>query len=184
MNLTAPELAQATGARLDRAERMLPHLLEAMPAYDIDTPARAAAFLAQIGHESGGLRWLVELWGPTPTQLRYEGRADLGNTRPGDGFRFRGRGLIQTTGRHNYTRLRDRLRAKLGPDVPDFEGDPDRLAEPKWAAWSACDFWGMRGLNALADAGDFATLTRRINGGFTGMDDRLARWDQAKQVLA
>ncbi len=68
----------------------------------INTPARAAAFLAQVGHESGQLRYLREIWGPTPAQVRYEGRADLGNAQPGDGKRFMGRGLIQITGRKNY----------------------------------------------------------------------------------
>lgn len=96
--MNAQELARATGARIDRATAYLQAIEEAMGEFQIDTPERQAAFLAQIGHESGGLHWLVELWGPTPAQERYEHRADLGNTRPGDGYRFRGRGLIQTRG--------------------------------------------------------------------------------------
>jgi putative chitinase len=100
--MTPQDLARATGARIDRATEWLPHIQAAMDEFDINTPQRQAAFLAQIGHESGGLHWVTEIWGPTETQRRYEGRADLGNTEPGDGVRFKGRGLIQTTGRANY----------------------------------------------------------------------------------
>ena len=118
-----------------------------------------------------------------PAQGRYEGRADLGNTKPGDGFRFRGRGLIQVTGRANHAAARDRLRARFGGGVPDFEELPDRLAEPQWAALSAGDFWDRHGLNALADAGDFMRITKAINGGTNGYADRVARLETAKSVL-
>lgn len=190
MILTLQALASATGARIDRAQLYLPHLTAAMGEYRIDTPARAAAFLAQIGHESGGLRWTTELWGPTAAQSRYEGRSDLGNTQPGDGYRFRGHGLIQTTGRSNHARVRDRLRLRLGNRVPDFEAEPEELAMPEWAAWSAADYWDMRGLNVLADAGDFEAISARVNGRNrqTGMPngwaDRLARYETAQAVLA
>jgi putative chitinase len=102
MTITAEQLARATGAQISRAKEFLPHISAAMQQYDITTPARQCAFLAQIGHESGGLRYTKELWGPTPVQMRYEGRLELGNTEPGDGRRFMGRGLIQITGRANY----------------------------------------------------------------------------------
>lgn len=185
MELTIDQISYACGSNLPRAQTWSPYLAEAMAMYAIDTPERAAAFLAQIGHESGGLRFVVELWGPTPAQARYEGRADLGNVRPGDGFRFRGRGLIQTTGRANYARVRDRLAEKLPDlDVPDFESDPDELAQCRWAALSAADYWDMKGLNELADTGDFEHITRRINGGLNGQADRLAKWERAKEVLA
>jgi putative chitinase len=189
--LTLQQVASACGARIDRAQMFLPHLQAAMTAYEIDTPARAAAFLAQIGHESGGLRWTTELWGPTVAQSGYEGRRDLGNVQPGDGFKFRGHGLIQTTGRANHAKVRDRLRARLGgARVPDFEADPEALAGPEWAAWSAADYWNMRRLNALADTGDFEAISARVNGRnrATGMpngwEDRLARYSTAQQVLA
>jgi putative chitinase len=183
--MTPAELAQATGARIDRATNFLEHIEAAMAVFQINTAARQAAFLAQIGHESGGLHWTVEIWGPTIAQSNYEGRADLGNTQPGDGFKYRGRGLIQTTGRNNYQRTRDSLRMQFPDDgVPDFEADPEQLALPHWAAFSAADYWDDHDLNALADVGDFMRITRRINGGLNGYDQRLALFEAAKEVLA
>lgn len=183
--MTPQQLSSATGARIDRAQEWQPAIDAAMAAYDISTPARQAAFLAQIGHESGGLHWLVEIWGPDAAQIGYEGRADLGNVCTGDGSLFRGRGLLETTGRANYVRVRDRLRAKL-PDqqVPDFELHPELLATAPWAALSAADFWDEHGLNALADAGDFMTISRRVNGGLNGYADRLALFEKAKEALS
>lgn len=154
-----------------------------MGIFAIDSPQRIAAFLAQIAHESGRLVYVRELWGPTPAQLRYEGRADLGNTQTGDGFRYRGRGLIQTTGRANYAATRDGL-VQFVPLVPDFEATPEMLEAPKWAALSAGWFWYAHGLNDLADGDQFMTITRRINGGTNGYADRVALWDGAKAVLA
>jgi putative chitinase len=184
MTPTLDMLAAALGCPVSRVAPFSEHLLAACDAYAINTPARLAAFLAQIGHESGSLRFVREVWGPTPAQARYEGRADLGNVQPGDGQRYCGRGLVQTTGRSNYVALRNRLRVRLGPDVPDFEAQPDALEQPRWAAWSAADYWGWRKLNELADAGDFEAITRRINGGLNGQADRLARWERAKAALA
>lgn len=135
-----------------------------MGLYDIDTAKRQAYFLAQIGHESGGLLYTSELWGPTPTQTRYEGRADLGNTQPGDGSRYRGHGLLQVTGRANHARARDRLRAKF-PDVPDFEAYPALLAQPPWAAYSAADFWQAHDLNTWADMDSVDGVSDLINRG-------------------
>lgn len=132
----------------------------------ITTPARTAAFVAQLAHESAGFRYLEELWGPTPAQSRYEGRADLGNGRPGDGYRYRGRGWIQLTGRHNYRKFGSLLGL-------DLEGQPDLAARPDVAARLAAAYWTDRGLNAYADAGDFREITRRINGGFNGLADRM-----------
>ena len=180
--MTPQQLCDATGCIPERAQLFAAHLAEACRLYDIDTPARQAAFLAQIAHESGTLRWCREIWGPTPAQSRYEGRADLGNTRPGDGRRYCGRGLIQTTGRANYQQARDKLR-RMVDGVPDFEATPEELERPRWAALSAAEYWASHGCNALADAGDFERITRRINGGLNGHDDRKARWERAKAVL-
>jgi putative chitinase len=192
--MTPQELAKATGARIDRAAEFLPHIEGAMAAYYIDlTPARKAMFLANVGHESGGLHYMVEIWGPTETQRRYEGRADLGNTQPDDGFNFRGRGAFETTGRFNYANVRDRLRAKFPDlDVPDFEQEPEKLAEPQWACLAAADFADREGLNAVADAGDFDTYCDLINRGHktravgdaNGYAERLALYQTGQAVLA
>ncbi len=141
-------------------------------------------FLSQTGHETQSLRFVVEQWDTeqVPAQLEYENNDNLGNTLPGDGFRFRGRGLIQTTGRANYRFARDRLR-KGGHRCPDFEQEPERLEEPQWAALSAADYWDMRRCNEAADAGNFELVTRLVNGGLNGLDDRLNRWERAKRVL-
>lgn len=163
--MTPKQIADATGCvSISRATVWATPILEAMAAYGIDTPLRRAAFLAQIGHESGGMQWPIEIWGPTKAQMKYEGRIDLGNTQPGDGKRFRGHGLMQITGRFNHRRMRDRLRKRF-PDrnVPDFGEVPEQLALPEWAALSAADFWDEHKLNRFADVGDFDTISDIIN---------------------
>jgi len=155
-----------------RAAVFLPALNEAMAGYGIDTPTRQAAFLAQVAHESGQLRYVREL----ASGEAYEGRADLGNTQPGDGMRFKGRGLIQITGRANYRACG----AALGLPLED---QPALLEQVGPACESAAWFWQSRGLNALADAGDFRLITRRINGGINGYADRLAALERAQGVL-
>lgn len=182
MKLDAALLVDALGCTRERAELFAAPLAAACERYGIDTPARLAAFIAQIGQESGSLRYVREIWGPTPAQARYEGRADLGNTQPGDGRRYKGRGLIQTTGRDNYRRLRERLRA-AGIACPDFEAEPEALEQPQWAALSAADYWDMRRINDAADAGDFDRVTKLVNGGLTAIEDRRARWERAKAAL-
>lgn len=175
--MTPKQLALATGARIDRATEYLPHLEAAMAEFHIDTPQRKAMFLAQIGHESGGLHWTVEIWGPTSAQSRYEGRKDLGNTRPGDGYKFRGRGLLQTTGRDNYRATGQALGV-------DLWATPELLGQPALAARSAAWFWSAKGLNEIADTGDNVRATKRINGGTNGLDDRQALYAGAMQVFA
>jgi putative chitinase len=177
MTLSPEDLARATNARLDRATVFAPVIEVAAPDFDITTPDRMAAFLAQVGHESGGLRWLTELWGPTPTQARYEGRSDLGNVFPGDGFKYRGRGLIQLTGRANYQRASTAL-------ATDFVNAPELVAQPEYAMRTAMWFWQCHGLNELADAGHFEKITRIINGGLNGQAERVALYDVAMEVLA
>lgn len=167
----------ATGLSGEMARAWYEHVRVACLEFGIVGPVRIAAFLAQVGHESGGFVYTRELWGPTAAQARYEGRADLGNTQPGDGFRFRGRGLIQITGRDNY----QRAAAGLGVDVV---ADPQLLEGRALAARSAAWWWKTHGCNQLADAGDFVALTKRINGGTNGLADRQARWDRAKKAIA
>ncbi len=184
MKLDADLLAAAIGCQRSRAALFSGPLDVACARYAIDTPIRMAMFLAQIGHETQSLRFVVEQWDTeqVPAQLEYENNDNLGNTLPGDGFRFRGRGLTQTTGRANYRHVRDRLR-KGGYRCPDFEQEPELLEEPQWAALSACDYWDMRKCNEAADAGNFEMVTRLVNGGLNGLDDRLNRWARAKRVL-
>ncbi|MBC8783597.1 glycoside hydrolase family 19 protein [Pseudomonas fluorescens] len=152
-------------------------LKTAMNRYGIVGTARVAAFIAQVGHESGQLRYVREIWGPTAQQLTYEGRADLGNTVKGDGSKFRGRGLIQITGRANYAACGEALGL-------DLVNNPELLEQPQHAAMSAAWFWSTRGLNTLADQGEFTKITRRINGGLTGKADRQELYDKALKVLA
>lgn len=174
--MTLTQLMECWGTSAARAGALVDALNEGFAQYEINTPVRAAAFLAQVGHESGRGRYLKELWGPTEAQKRYEGREDLGNTETGDGFRFRGRGLIQVTGRANYRRVG----AALGVDL---EAQPELLEQPYLAALSAAQWWSANGCNALADAGDFRLLTRRINGGYNGLADRMELWERCKKIL-
>ncbi len=156
-----------------RVDTFLPHLNAAMTEFNINSPKRKASFLAQVGHESGQLRYVKEL----ASGSAYEGRKDLGNTEPGDGVRFKGRGLIQITGRANY--------AKCGKALGhDLITNPQFLESPALACRSAAWFWFAHGLNELADAGDQVKVTRRINGGINGLADRLALFETAKQVFA
>lgn len=174
--MTPETLASCTGASLATAGKYAQPITDAMFEFGIIGPAREAAFLAQIGHESGGLKYATELWGPTDAQLRYEWRADLGNTQLGDGSRFRGRGLIQITGRSNYGQVSTALGV-------DYLTAPELLARPGDASRSAGWFWDSRNLNAYADSGDFVGLTRRINGGTNGLADRQRLWALAKTAL-
>ena len=139
---------------------------------EVNTPLRMAAFLAQVLHESGGFQWPQEL----SSGKEYEGRKDLGNVSPGDGERYKGRGLIQITGRFNYEKVSQAL---FGDSR--LEHEPETLATPELAVRSAYWFWNMRKLNALADAGEFEQITHRINGGLNGEDERMAYYKRAIQ---
>ncbi|WP_280154477.1 glycoside hydrolase family 19 protein [Piscinibacter sp. XHJ-5] len=169
-----PGLSQA------RRELYLPHLNQAMQANGVDTLLRTAAFVAQLAHESGELRFMEELWGPTPAQLRYEPPGDLarrlGNSEAGDGQRFKGRGPIQITGRFNYRRYGELLGV-------DFVGQPQLAAQPEHAFLTAGLFWKSNGLNELADSEQFVAITKRINGGTNGLAEREKYYARAKSVL-
>ena len=171
--------------RLPAAKRAtyLPFFQSAMNEFEIDRPAREAAFVAQLAHESGELRFMEEIWGPTAAQRRYEPPSTLatklGNTETGDGKRFKGRGPIQITGRANYKRFGDLLGL-------DLVADPPRAAVPDVAFRVAGLFWSKKGLNELADlatAESFREITRRINGGFNGLADRERFYALARTVL-
>lgn len=187
----------------------VPALNRAMNRYRIESPVRRAAFLAQVGHESGQLRRLMEnlnysaaglaaTWpsrfrgaGGQPNNLArqlerqpeaianhvYADRLGNGPAASGDGWRYRGRGLIQLTGRTNYRACGEAICA-------DLVAHPELLEQPEWAAMSAAWFWSSNGLNELADAGRFEDITRRINGGTHGQPQRLALWRAGQEVLA
>ena len=171
--MTIEELLKAMPCSAARAQIYLEPLNLSMDEFEINTHARQAAFLAQVAHESGSLRYVREI----ASGEAYEGRRDLGNTEPGDGPRFRGRGLIQVTGRSNYRRCGDDLGL-------DLLSRPELLELPIHAARSAGWFWQSRGLNELADKGEFKLITKRINGGLNGLADRLAYYERACEVLA
>lgn len=148
-------------------------LAATLAAYGIDTRLRIAHFLAQTCHESAGFRTCEEF----ADGSAYEGRADLGCTQPGDGPRYKGRGLLQLTGRANY-RTYGRV---LGCDL---EGNPDQAAEPRLSLRIACEYWKRHRINALCDHDDVVAVTRAINGGINGLDDRRALTAKAKAALA
>lgn len=177
MPITEQQLLQILPNAGRQAGVFVPVLNTAMNRYGIVGTARAAVFIAQVGHESGQLRYVREIWGPTAQQIGYEGRTDLGNTVKGDGSKYRGRGLIQITGRANYAACGEALGL-------DLISKPELLELPQHAAMSAAWFWSMKGLNTLADQGQFVKITRRINGGLTGQDDRQALYEKALEVLA
>ena len=158
-----------------KASLYFPHLTAAMKEREITTPLRMAAFLAQLGHESADLRYMEEI----ASGEAYEGRKDLGNVYPGDGIRFKGRGPIQLTGRANYKKFGDLL-------MVDLLLAPELAAKPEYGFKIAALFWTLKKLNALADMGfdGFKEITRRINGGYNGLEDRLKRYELAKQVLS
>jgi putative chitinase len=171
------------GLAAAKSAECFPFLAAAMTEFAIDPPARAAAFLAQLAHESGQLRYMEEIWGPTPAQRRYEPPStlatQLGNTDAGDGLRFKGRGPIQITGRANYRRFGDLLGV-------DLVAAPPQAARPELAFRIAGLFWSKKGLNELADqatADAFREITRRINGGFNGLPDRQQFYANARTVF-
>lgn len=170
------ELLLIYPAAKDRVDVYATLLSSAMSEFEIDTPQRQAAFLAHVGHESAQLRHTTELTDANHDGSQYENRDDLGNTQPGDGKRFIGRGLIQITGRGNYRACG----VALGVDLL---ADPTKLAAPELAARSAGWFWKAHGLNRYADADQFGSLTKRINGGYNGIDDRIVLWLAARRVL-
>ncbi len=148
-------------------------ILQAMMAYGLTSPLQIAHFLAQIGHESACLLYTEEL----ASGDAYEGNHDLGNTQPGDGRRYKGRGLIQLTGRANYAAYGKYKGA-------DYLSQPELLAnDPQLAVDVACWFWKDRGIDKLADADDVKAVTRRINGGYNGLDDRMQYLRRAKALI-
>jgi putative chitinase len=180
--ITAADIKKIAGGRAPLAVQVAESFETYADEFGVSTPLRQAHFLAQLSHESAGFSTTKEIWGPTPAQKRYEGRADLGNTQPGDGKRFMGHALMQITGRANHREFTDWIRDRIS-DAPDFEAQPELLMQFPWAMLGAFWFWTTRGLNALADRDDVLGITRKINGGENGLDDRKAALSRAKAVL-
>jgi len=151
----------AAGVSADRASVYLDPLNAAMLEFKINTPIRAACFLATVAWESEEFKYTREIWGPTKEQSGYEGRRDLGNTQPGDGFRFRGAGLIETTGRNNH-------QAVGGYFGIPLDQISDWMQSPVGACRSAALFWYQNGLNRLADNENDEAIRRKVNGGLNG----------------
>ncbi len=200
--LTTEYVMAATGATRENAEKFLPYIQGACKAYDITTPLRVAGFLSQIGHESGGLAMLEEnlnykaetlmrVWPRRFPTLEFAqqyarnpqkiansvcaNRMGNGDEASGEGWKYRGRGLKQLTGKDNYTAFSKAIGT-------DFVASPDLLLEPVNAALSAGWFWSANNLNELADKGDVPAMTKRINGGTIGLDQRQALYAKAMAV--
>jgi putative chitinase len=202
-NFTQDKFTQIIGSN-PYADHWYKAICEILPDYDIDTVERVAAFLAQTAHESGGYRALKENLNYKAASLRkvfpkyfpddataahyankqemianrvYGNRMGNGPEESGDGYRYCGRGLIQLTGKQNYTLFAGSLEM-------DVEEMPEYLATFEGAVQSACWFWETNNLNQWADKGDMLTLTKRINGGTIGLEDRIKHYDHACHVLA
>lgn len=181
--LTATTLAWAMGGSLplSRYEQLLPAVRQALIESDCTTLNRVAMWMAQIGTESGGLRWMEEI----ADGSEYEGRADLGNVNPGDGRRYKGRGPIQVTGLTNYAAVSQWAYDKgLVPSPTFFVNNPQRLADDKYGFMGAVWYWTVARpqINDLCDAGDIEGVTRAINGGLHGIEDRRQRWNNALKL--
>lgn len=182
MPITEKQLLQILPNAGHQAGVFVPGLNATMGKFAIITRLRMAAFIAQIGHESGQLRYVREL-GNDKYLAKYDtGRLAqrLGNTpeADGDGQKYRGRGCIQVTGRANYEACSEAL---FGDSR--LLNTPELLEQPVYAALSAGWFWQKEGLNTLADKGDFLAITKRINGGTNGLEDREALYKRALEVL-
>lgn len=194
--MTPAQFKAATGAE----EKWASPIITAMRAYGINTPIRQAHFLAQAGHESGGFKHLVEnlnysadgLMKTWPSRFNAESAARMarkpelianhvyagrmGNVQPGDGWKYRGRGVFQLTGRSNYARAGKSMGMPL-------EREPERLESLEAASMSAAWYWFDKGLSTLADNDNIVEITKSINGGFNGLQDRRNRFERAKRAL-
>jgi putative chitinase len=200
--MTSEQLAQALHMTPAKAEEWIEAINQTFETFGIETPEQQASFLGQCAHESNGFTALVEnlrysaeslckVWPKRFPSLEaaqpynrnpeaianhvYAGRMGNGDEESGDGFAFRGRGLIQLTGRANYRACGEALGV-------DLESDPDLVATPQFAALSAGWFWHTHGLNNIAE--DITAVTKKINGGTLGLDDRVARTERALSALA
>lgn len=186
--MTLGQIKEATCAPTTCAEKFMQEILATCDKFQINTPIRQLCFLAQVGHESGGLFFTEEL----ASGKAYEGRKSLGNVNPGDGVKYKGRGLIQITGRSNYQAIGNALNIDFVSNPTLLGGKNVKVCTPdqlKYAALSAGWFWNLKKLNAIADTiniskpieegnnlENFKTITKKINGGFNGLNDRINRY--------
>ena len=204
-NFTVEQVRELVPKAIGGPDAWYDALAEALPQYDINTVERVAAFIAQCAHESGGFSVLEEnlnykaatlskLWPqrfPAGVAEQYAGKPEMianktyggrmgnGPEESGEGYKFRGRGILQLTGKDNYKACSQ----TLFQDNTLLD-DPDLLLDPYYAIHSACWFWNKNKLNQFADAGDLTTLTKRINGGTIGLEDRIHHYNHAVEVLA
>lgn len=181
--MDAQTLATAMGCTPSVAQRYVADFNVALRQANCTTVPRASMFCAQIGHESVGLRYMEEI----ASGAAYEGRRDLGNVYPGDGRRFKGRGPIQLTGRHNYGRFGQWAKSRgLVSDANYFVTNPTVVATSKWGFLAASWYWTVARpqINSLCDKGDIVGVTRAINGGTNGLADRVARWARCRALGA
>lgn len=174
--MTKNKFKDILGCRDSDVQAHYDTFVETMDYYNINTPIRIAHFLAQVGHESCGLLYTEEI----ADGSAYEGRPALGNVKPGDGRKYKGRGFIQITGRNNY---KDYSVHAFGDNT--LLDSPQVLADRAYpyCVDSAGWFWAVRKLNLLADKNDFFKITRTINGGINGLEDRKRRYNKAMRIL-
>jgi len=170
--VTRDELLVIMPGSENRIDKFLPFFNQYAERFEVDTTLRFAHFIAQVAHESGELRYVRELG----SGMKYEGRKDLGNFYPGDGPRYKGRGLLQITGRKNYQMVGE----ALGQNLLD---NPQLLEQPEWAVASAFWYWDRHKLNTFADRDDVVTVTKRINGGTNGLAERKKFLAAAKKIF-
>lgn len=154
--------------------------------FGLDAPHRLAHFISQLAHESGGFKYDHEIWGPTAAQKRYDTRTDLGNTpaADGDGKLYAGRGPIQITGKSNYKQFTDWCDRNIqGIPTPDFVANPDAVNTDPWEGLGPIWFWSTRKLNEYADENNIEQITKRINGGLNGFDERIRYYVRAALVF-
>lgn len=197
MEITVDILKRIAPGGKETGFKLFPELVEYMnvwlPKYGIDTKGEICHFLAQTAHESNSFNTLEEY----ASGKAYEGRKDLGNINPGDGVKYKGKGLIQVTGRINYIAATIAYN-RINTSHLDFEAHPELLKDENLATWSACNFWDDRDLNTIANMPDDAKIwskklnknlspleyiSWRINGGFNALDQRKIFYERAKEII-
>ena len=179
MKITRAQLINVVGYA-DKVDSLLHYINLYLDTFHINTPQRVAHFMAQCCHETGGLKFLKECGNSVYFKKYDKGKLAkmLGNTKPGDGERYKGRGLIHITGRANYQAYQD-----SGYCKGDIMSSPWLLEQPIGAAKSGMWWWMKHGLNELADKGDLVAVTKKVNGGTNGLEDRKRWFEKWKKAL-